>query len=142
MSDKINLPYVLFLAVTAATGGLLFGFDIAIISGAGPFLVQHFGLNDLSLGVAFSSLLFGCVIGSAVAGCAAALTVRVTPSPALDLIAGLAVGVAVYLLVLGRWFFRLLGRGRLLWSTGGSQRDEDVDAAVTTGPDASGLVTP
>jgi len=39
-----------------------------IISGAGHFLVQHFGLDDLSLGVAFSSLLFGCVIGSAVAG--------------------------------------------------------------------------
>jgi len=68
MKDQINLRYVLFLAVTAATGGLLFGFDIAIISGAGPFLVQHFGLNDLSLGVAFSSLLFGCVIGSGVAG--------------------------------------------------------------------------
>jgi sugar porter (SP) family MFS transporter len=68
MTDTINLRYVLFLAVTAATGGLLFGFDIAIISGAGPFLVQHFGLNDLSLGIAFSSLLFGCVIGSAVAG--------------------------------------------------------------------------
>jgi MFS transporter, SP family, arabinose:H+ symporter len=68
MPDEINLPYVLFLAATAATGGLLFGFDIAIISGAGPFLVRHFGLNDLSLGVAFSSLLFGCIIGSGVAG--------------------------------------------------------------------------
>src|ERR1019366_5903089 len=46
----------------------LFGFDIAIITGAGPFLTQHFQLNDLSLGWAFSSLLFGCVIGSTVAG--------------------------------------------------------------------------
>ena len=68
MKNEINLRYVLFLAATAATGGLLFGFDVAIISGAGPFLVQHFGLNDLSLGLAFSALLFGCVIGSAVAG--------------------------------------------------------------------------
>jgi SP family arabinose:H+ symporter-like MFS transporter len=68
MSNKINLPYVLFLAATAATGGLLFGFDIAIISGAGPFLVQHFKLDDLNLGVAFSSLLFGCILGSAIAG--------------------------------------------------------------------------
>jgi sugar porter (SP) family MFS transporter len=65
---EINFPYVLFLAATAATGGLLFGFDVAIISGAGPFLVQQFKLNDLSMGVAFSSLLFGCVIGCAVAG--------------------------------------------------------------------------
>ena len=63
-----HLSYVLFLGATAALGGLLFGFDIAIITGAGPFLIEHFGLNDLSLGVAFSSLLFGCVLGSAAAG--------------------------------------------------------------------------
>jgi MFS transporter, SP family, arabinose:H+ symporter len=64
----MNLRYVLFLACTAATGGLLFGFDVAIISGAGPFLARHFELGDLGLGVAFSSLLFGCAIGSAIAG--------------------------------------------------------------------------
>lgn len=68
MTSTINLRYVLFLAGTAAIGGLLFGFDIAIISGAGPFLIRQFGLGDLGLGLAFSSLLFGCVIGSAVAG--------------------------------------------------------------------------
>ncbi|HEX9139010.1 MAG TPA: sugar porter family MFS transporter [Steroidobacteraceae bacterium] len=66
--SEINFRYVLFWAATAATGGLLFGFDVAIISGAGPFLVQQFRLNDLTMGVAFSSLLFGCVIGCAVAG--------------------------------------------------------------------------
>ncbi|HEV8329894.1 MAG TPA: sugar porter family MFS transporter [Steroidobacteraceae bacterium] len=64
----MNLRYVLFLACTAATGGLLFGFDVAIISGAGPFLARHFQLGDFGLGVAFSSLLFGCAIGSAIAG--------------------------------------------------------------------------
>lgn len=47
---------------------MLFGFDIAIITGAGPFLTQHFALSDFSLGLAFSSLLFGCVIGSFIAG--------------------------------------------------------------------------
>ena len=68
MQARINLRYVLFLAATAALGGLLFGFDIAIITGAGPFLLEHFRLSDLSLGWAFSSLLFGCVIGLALAG--------------------------------------------------------------------------
>ena len=68
MKGKINLGYLSFLASTAALGGLLFGFDIAIITGAGPFLVQRFQLGDLSLGWAFSSLLFGCVIGATVAG--------------------------------------------------------------------------
>jgi MFS transporter, SP family, arabinose:H+ symporter len=67
--DKtINLRYVVFLACTAAMGGLLFGFDIAIITGAGPFITHAFHLGDLGLGWAFSSLLFGCVIGSAFAG--------------------------------------------------------------------------
>ena len=64
----MNIRYVLFLACTAATGGLLFGFDVAIISGAGPFLARHFALGDLGLGVAFSSLLFGCALGAAFAG--------------------------------------------------------------------------
>ncbi|HEY7305041.1 MAG TPA: sugar porter family MFS transporter [Bryobacteraceae bacterium] len=68
MKTSINIRYVIFLAATAALGGLLFGFDIAIITGAGPFLTETFHLNDLSLGWAFSSLLFGCVLGSAIAG--------------------------------------------------------------------------
>ena len=64
----MNRRYVIFLACTAALGGLLFGFDVAIITGAGPFLTRHFALSDFSLGWAFSSLLFGCVIGSFFAG--------------------------------------------------------------------------
>lgn len=66
--DNINLRYVTLLAAAAALGGLLFGFDIAIITGAGPFLMRHFNLDDLSLGWAFSSLLFGCIVGSVLAG--------------------------------------------------------------------------
>ncbi len=68
MTETFNSRYVLFLACTAALGGLLFGFDIAIITGAGPFLIREFSLSDLGLGWAFSSLLFGCVLGSFLAG--------------------------------------------------------------------------
>lgn len=68
MSSAFNRTYVVFLATTAALGGLLFGFDIAIITGAGPFLIRQFDLSDLSLGWAFSSLLFGCAVGSFIAG--------------------------------------------------------------------------
>ena len=60
---EINFRYLILLAAAAALGGVLFGFDIAIITGAGPFLMVHFGLDDLELGWAFSSLLFGCVLG-------------------------------------------------------------------------------
>jgi MFS transporter, SP family, arabinose:H+ symporter len=64
----VNYRYIVFLACTAAMGGLLFGFDIAIITGAGPFILRAFSLGDLGLGWAFSSLLFGCVVGSFIAG--------------------------------------------------------------------------
>lgn len=66
--SQINHRFVAFLATTAALGGLLFGFDIAIITGAGPFLQEHFQLDHLALGWAFSSLLFGCILGSVIAG--------------------------------------------------------------------------
>ena len=68
MTESINLRYVAFLACTAALGGLLFGFDIAIITGAGPFIAREFALNDIGLGWAFSSLLFGCVLGCFITG--------------------------------------------------------------------------
>lgn len=67
-TEKINFRYLAFLAGTAAMGGLLFGFDIGIITGAGPFLLKHFHLGELGLGWAYSVLLFGCIVGAALAG--------------------------------------------------------------------------
>ncbi len=65
---NINRSYLILLTLIGALGGLLFGFDIAIITGAGPFIEVHFGLSKISLGWAFSSLLFGCMLGSFAAG--------------------------------------------------------------------------
>jgi sugar porter (SP) family MFS transporter len=48
----------------AALGGLLFGFDTAVISGTIPFITKFFNLNDALLGYAVSSALIGCVIGA------------------------------------------------------------------------------
>jgi SP family arabinose:H+ symporter-like MFS transporter len=67
-SPRAQFAFLLSAVATAALGGVLFGFDIAIITGAGPFLKTHFKLDDLGLGWAFSSLLFGCVIGSMFTG--------------------------------------------------------------------------
>ena len=64
----INLPYAFALGAAAACGGLMFGFDIAIIAGAGPFLVDRFALSPLQMGLAFSILLFGCALGALGAG--------------------------------------------------------------------------
>jgi MFS transporter, SP family, arabinose:H+ symporter len=68
MKSNINFGYVFFLAITAALAGLMFGFDIAIITGAGPYLKSQFNLTDWSLGLAFSSLLFGCALGALITG--------------------------------------------------------------------------
>jgi sugar porter (SP) family MFS transporter len=45
-------------------GGLMFGFDIAIISGAVPFIQPYFGWNELQLGWGVSSLLVGAIAGA------------------------------------------------------------------------------
>lgn len=68
MNAQINTRYVFFLGMTAALGGLLFGFDVAIITGAGPYLTEHFKLGEFGMGIAFSSLLFGCALGALIAG--------------------------------------------------------------------------
>jgi len=68
IKKEIKLGMILLYAGTAAMGGLLFGFDIAIITGAGPFLTGTFELNSLQEGWAYSSLLFGAILGAAVAG--------------------------------------------------------------------------
>ena len=52
----------------AALGGLLFGFDTAVINGAIPFFTEHFGLTDAMKGWAVSSALIGCVVGALAVG--------------------------------------------------------------------------
>lgn len=56
------------IAFTAATPGLLFGFDTAVINGALLSLRFHFGLSDLQVEFAASSLLYGCFFGAVGAG--------------------------------------------------------------------------
>ncbi|HTS36368.1 MAG TPA: sugar porter family MFS transporter [Candidatus Solibacter sp.] len=54
-------------AMVAAIGGLLFGFDTAVINGAIVFIKQQFGLSASQTEIAASSLLLGCVVGASVA---------------------------------------------------------------------------
>jgi SP family arabinose:H+ symporter-like MFS transporter len=56
------------ISSVAALGGFLFGFDTAVISGVNPFIREYFGLNELMLGWANSSLILGAIIGTQVAG--------------------------------------------------------------------------
>jgi SP family xylose:H+ symportor-like MFS transporter len=63
-----NLPYIISITLAATLGGLLFGYDTAVISGAIGSLRTYFELSSAQTGWAASSALVGCVIGAAVAG--------------------------------------------------------------------------
>jgi SP family arabinose:H+ symporter-like MFS transporter len=60
--------YVVLVSIVAALGGLLFGFDTAVISGTLSFIQPYFGLSEAGLGWTVSSLLFGCIAGVMLAG--------------------------------------------------------------------------
>jgi SP family arabinose:H+ symporter-like MFS transporter len=64
---KLN-PYLLRSTVVAALGGLLFGFDTAVISGTTHALTELYRLTPLTLGITVFSALFGTIIGSMTAG--------------------------------------------------------------------------
>lgn len=59
-----NKNYTLFIALSAALGGLLFGYDTAVISGAIGNLTDFFHLSPIETGWAISSALVGCLIGA------------------------------------------------------------------------------
>ena len=69
--EKSNRKYLMSLTLTATLGGLLFGYDTAVISGTvgslEAFFVLPYGLDEMSsntrLGFVVSSALIGCVLG-------------------------------------------------------------------------------
>lgn len=71
MTTSENRGAIVVLSSVAALGGLLFGFDTAIISGAIPFIKVYFSLDAAGLGWAVSSILMGCAAGALLAGRAA-----------------------------------------------------------------------
>jgi sugar porter (SP) family MFS transporter len=64
----INKKFILLVSGVAALGGLLFGFDTAIISGAVPYIKSYFSLDDYWLGWAVGAILIGCAAGAMMAG--------------------------------------------------------------------------
>jgi MFS family permease len=67
LRSRVSLVMVLS-ALGAALGGLLFGFDTAVISGTTAALQSRFALSDGALGFTVASALIGTVIGSLIAG--------------------------------------------------------------------------
>lgn len=112
-----NMRYVVFISFIAALGGILFGYDTAVIAGTTSFIKPYFLLDEYSLGWAVSCILVGCAAGAIIAGylcdklgrkkvlllCAVlfaatgiitALSTTLTVFVTFRIIGGLAVGVA------------------------------------------------
>jgi MFS transporter, SP family, galactose:H+ symporter len=66
--SKYNKNVVIVIASIAATGGLLFGFDTGVISGAIPFLQDYFVLTDSQVENLTALGLIGAVVGALVTG--------------------------------------------------------------------------
>src|SRR5215467_6633458 len=64
---KLN-AYLLKSSVVAALGGLLFGFDTAVIAGTTRALTETFRLSPAALGMTVSAALWGTILGSMLAG--------------------------------------------------------------------------
>lgn len=68
-STPVHTDYVWGIAVSAALGGLLFGYDWVVIGGAKPFYEAYFHLDSsILIGWANSCALLGCLVGTFLAG--------------------------------------------------------------------------
>ena len=60
--------YVVSVTLVAAIGGLIFGFDTAIVAGATRYMKDQFSLDSLQEGWAVAVVLIGCMFGAGLAG--------------------------------------------------------------------------
>ena len=73
-NDNGSKAYLYGIVLVAVLGGLLFGYDTAVISGAEKGLqafflgAPDFVYTDVIHGITSSSALLGCILGSALSG--------------------------------------------------------------------------
>ena len=103
-------PYMFWVAFVAALGGLLFGFDTAVISGAEKQIQQVYGLSDFAHGFTMASALIGTIIGALFCGKPAD---RFGRKRTLVVIAALYLISAIFSGAIVNWysfmFFRFIG---------------------------------
>jgi SP family xylose:H+ symportor-like MFS transporter len=72
MTKHYNTSFIFGITLVATLGGLLFGYDTAVISGAEKsieaYLIKPLGLSSLIHGATVSSALIGCILGGIISG--------------------------------------------------------------------------
>ncbi len=106
--------FVFIAALFAALGGLLFGYDTGVISGALIFIKREFGLTTAAEEIVVSGVLLGATIGAIIGGKSAdffgrrrvllvtaaifgigALASAMAPSPAILIVSRVVLGLAI-----------------------------------------------
>ena len=102
--------FIVLVSVVAALGGLLFGFDTAVISGTIPFITEYFALDEFALGWAVGSILLGSAAGALFAGTLAETRGRRAVLFGCALLFGVsALGCALATTLTGFVVYRLIG---------------------------------
>lgn len=68
MKQNKNIGHVIFMAVVAAIGGILFGYDTAVISGTTEIVRNQFSLTASGEGWYVGCALVGSIVGVLLAG--------------------------------------------------------------------------
>ena len=67
-AKTVNTGYMIFLSTVSAIGGILFGYDTAVISGTIGIVTQQFSLDTMQQGWYVGCALIGSIAGACVAG--------------------------------------------------------------------------
>lgn len=110
MKGAANKWYVYKATIVAAVGGLLFGYDTAVVAGAIGFIQKRYDLSAAMVGWVASCALIGCIAGAMFAG---RLSDKIGRKKVLILSAILflvsSVGITIPLSLDWFIFFRLIG---------------------------------
>jgi SP family arabinose:H+ symporter-like MFS transporter len=68
VEKQVNKSYIYKITIVAAVGGLLFGYDTAVVAGAIGFIQKRFDLSPAMMGWIASCALIGCIAGAMFSG--------------------------------------------------------------------------
>jgi SP family arabinose:H+ symporter-like MFS transporter len=65
---RTTTTFTMLVALSAATAGLIFGYDVSVVNSALVFIRKEFSLNALATEILASAQFWGCVVGAPLGG--------------------------------------------------------------------------